>query len=104
MQTCTVNVHYLLHIADSIKYLGPVWCYWAFPMERFCSFIGAAVKSRRCPYENIARCIRDVAQLRVIRDLYQLDGWISFGDVHLPDDEEDLSNADRLPDCRYNVL
>lgn len=72
-------------------------------MERFCSYIGAAVKSRKRPYENIARRIRDVAQLRVIRDLYQLDGQMSFGDLDLPDEEESETIADRLPDCKSNI-
>ncbi|KAF7349606.1 hypothetical protein MSAN_01686300 [Mycena sanguinolenta] len=32
---CPLTIHALLHIADSIKFTGPVWCYWAFPMERY---------------------------------------------------------------------
>ncbi|KAB5587509.1 Transposase family Tnp2 protein [Ceratobasidium theobromae] len=78
MQTCTVNIHYLLHVADCIEYLGPVWCYWSFPMERFCSFVGGVVKSRRFPFENIARRIRDTAQLQVLRHLYGLHDKLFF--------------------------
>ncbi|KAF8685506.1 Transposase family tnp2 [Rhizoctonia solani] len=53
LQTCPVNVHYLLHVADSIEYMGPIWCYWAFPMEQFCSFVVNSVKSQQYPYANI---------------------------------------------------
>ncbi|KAH7316374.1 hypothetical protein B0J17DRAFT_584693 [Rhizoctonia solani] len=99
MQTCAVNVHYLLHVADCIRYLGPAWCYWSFPMERFCSFVGGVVKSRRFPFENISRRIRDTAQLQVIRHLYSLHGTLSF---LKPDREvdEDLEGdgAEGFPD------
>lgn len=103
MQTCPVNVHYLLHIADSIESVGPVSCYWAYPMERFCSFIGASVKSRRFPYANIARRIRDTAQIRVAKELYNLHDVISFGRTCASTDEEiatEIAKADRLPNCK----
>ncbi|KAF8596672.1 hypothetical protein BDV93DRAFT_425113, partial [Ceratobasidium sp. AG-I] len=60
----------LLHIADSIQRHGPVSCYWSYPMERYCSFVGASVKSRRFPYTNIARRIRDTIHLRICREIY----------------------------------
>jgi hypothetical protein len=106
LQTCPVNVHYLLHVVDSVENLGPVWAYWAFPMERYCSFIGAAVKSRRYPYANIARRIRDVAQLRIIREIYDLHDIITFGHTRASRDEENLKagnigSADVLEDCKY---
>ncbi|KAB5587541.1 Transposase family Tnp2 protein [Ceratobasidium theobromae] len=101
IQTCTVNLHYLLHIADSVELLGPVWCYWTFPMERFCSYVGASVKSRRFPYANIVRRIRDVTQLRIIRDLYHLQGELSFKPIKpLMDTDEDCKDAEKLPDCK----
>ncbi|KAF8597438.1 hypothetical protein BDV93DRAFT_416484, partial [Ceratobasidium sp. AG-I] len=62
----------VLHIVDSIEYLGPPWVYWAYPMEHFCSFVGTSVKSRRFPYANISRRLLDVAQLRVIWERYNL--------------------------------
>lgn len=101
IQTCTVNLHYLLHIADSVELLGPVWCYWTFPMERFCSYVGASVKSRRFPYANIVRRIRDVTQLRIIRDLYHLQGELSFKPIKpLMDTDKDCKDAEKLPDCK----
>ncbi|KAF8749548.1 hypothetical protein RHS01_10035 [Rhizoctonia solani] len=72
LKTCPVNVHYLLHVADSIEYMGPVWCYWAFPMEQFCSFIVNSVKSRRYPYANIDERVLNRARLQVILHKYQL--------------------------------
>jgi hypothetical protein len=103
IQTCPVNVHYLLHVADAIQYNGPPWTYWAFPMERFCSFIGAQVKSRRFPYVNISRRIRDTIQLRIIRDMYNMDDIISFGKTKASrmeeEDSEGPSNADSIPEC-----
>jgi hypothetical protein len=72
LQTCPVNTHYLLHIADSLEYMGPIWCYWAYPMERFCSFILNSVKSRRYPYANIDERVLNRARLQVILHKYRL--------------------------------
>ncbi|CEL58469.1 hypothetical protein RSOLAG1IB_12138 [Rhizoctonia solani AG-1 IB] len=72
LQTCPVNVHYLLHIADSIEYMGPIWCYWAYPMERFCSFIINSVKSRRYPYANIDERVLNRARLQIILRKHRL--------------------------------
>lgn len=100
LQTCTVNLHYLLHVVDSIENLGPVWCYWSFPMERFCSLIGSCVKSRRHPYQNITRSIRDQAQLRILRLLYGSHEGLQFL-CHDPEDEDNPSNADTVPGCKW---
>ncbi|THH16136.1 hypothetical protein EW146_g4451 [Bondarzewia mesenterica] len=51
--TCPVTIHALLHIADSIEACGPVWAYWAFPMERYCSLIRPAIKSRKHPFASL---------------------------------------------------
>lgn len=100
MQTCTVNVHYLLHVADSIQYIGPVWSYWAFPMERFCSFVGASVKSRRHPWTNISRRLRYVAQLQVIQNIYNLHGSLEFSKPK-DTDGEGPDNAETLAGCEF---
>ncbi|KAB5587477.1 Transposase domain containing protein [Ceratobasidium theobromae] len=73
-------------------------------MERFCSFIGASVKSRRFPYANIIRRIRDVTQLRMIRDIYHLQDQISF---KLQDDtanEVEGKDVEKLPDYPCALL
>ena len=39
ISACPLTIHALLHTADNIEYCGPVWAYWAFPMERYCSVL-----------------------------------------------------------------
>ncbi|KAH7903169.1 hypothetical protein BJ138DRAFT_1138781 [Hygrophoropsis aurantiaca] len=48
LATCTLTIHALAHIADSIEDSGPVWTSWAFPMERFCGRLQAAIKNPTC--------------------------------------------------------
>jgi hypothetical protein len=50
--------------------MGPVWAYWAFPMERFCGAIARSNKSRRYPYSSINRHVLQVAQLSQIKLTY----------------------------------
>ncbi|KAJ6459013.1 hypothetical protein C8R45DRAFT_913204 [Mycena sanguinolenta] len=69
---CTLPVHALLHIAQDIRNMGPMWCFWAFVMERFCGSLVPAVKSRKHPFASLAHRIRDVAQLTQIKLLYGL--------------------------------
>jgi hypothetical protein len=72
LSTCPLTIHALLHIADSIKAIGPVWCYWAFPMERFCGSLQPAIRSRRYPYASLDRYITESSQLRQIANLYDI--------------------------------
>ncbi|KAJ7258553.1 hypothetical protein C8J57DRAFT_1073613 [Mycena rebaudengoi] len=65
-------IHALLHIANDIRQIGPMWCFWAFVMERFCGSLVTAVKSRKHPFTSLAHRIRDVAQLSQIKLLYRL--------------------------------
>lgn len=50
--------------------MGPVWTYWAFPMERFCGKLLRCVKSRRHPFANIDSYITAVAQIDTIKNRY----------------------------------
>ncbi|CCO32706.1 hypothetical protein BN14_06769 [Rhizoctonia solani AG-1 IB] len=88
LQTCPVNLHYMLHLVDSIEFLGPVWCYWTYPMERFCSYIGKSVKIRRYPYANIDQRVLNRARLQIILWKYRLYGQPPFvrkqGKVEIP--------------------
>ncbi|KAF8760215.1 Transposase family tnp2 [Rhizoctonia solani] len=52
LQTCPVNVHYLLHIADSIEYMGPI--------------------CRRYPYANIDERVLNRARLQIILRKHRL--------------------------------
>lgn len=52
--------------------MGPIWCYWAFPTERFCGSLLPAVKSRKHPYTSLAHRAHDIAQLNQIKLIYNL--------------------------------
>ena len=58
--------------------MGPVWAYWAFPMERYCGDIGRHVTSRRFPYAAINKYITSQAQLTQVMLLYGLHDQLSL--------------------------
>jgi hypothetical protein len=58
--------------------MGPVWAYWAFPMERHCGDILRNVRSRRFPYANINKYVTSCAQLAHITLLYGLHEKLSL--------------------------
>ena len=70
LSTCTVTVHTLLHIADSIITLRPVWAYWAFPMECYCGLIQPTIKSQKHPDASLECYIIECAQLTQISLVY----------------------------------
>ena len=35
LKACTSQIHALLHLVDSVMSLGPVSCFWQFPLERY---------------------------------------------------------------------
>ena len=70
--TCPLTIHALLHIADSIKAIGPVWATWAFPIEHFCGSLLPAVKSRCFPYASLDRHVTEGAQLLQIKLAHNL--------------------------------
>ena len=57
LAACKISFHYLLHVADSIKYCGPSWTHWQFPMERMCGILQPLIKSRIKPYSNLANML-----------------------------------------------
>ena len=68
-----------MHIADGIEACGPVWAYWAFPMERYCARLQRAVfNSRRHPYATLDKYIADTAMLTQLKLRYDL-----FSDLSL---------------------
>ncbi|KAF7349597.1 hypothetical protein MSAN_01685200 [Mycena sanguinolenta] len=67
---CPLTIHALLHIADSIKFTGPVWCYWAFPMERYCGSLQPGIRSRRFTWASLDRYVVEKAQLTQIMTVY----------------------------------
>ncbi|KAG8795320.1 hypothetical protein FRC12_016052 [Ceratobasidium sp. 428] len=48
-------VHALLHIADNIEQMGPIWCYWNFAMECFCGALVRARESNWFPFSSLNR-------------------------------------------------
>ncbi len=76
LSICMVTVHALLHIADSIVTLGPVWAYWAFPMEHYCGLIRPAIKSRKHPDTSLEWYIIECAQLTQILLVYNFQNEI----------------------------
>ncbi len=93
LSTCTLTVHALLHIPDSIEAAGPVWASWAFPMERYCGRLQPCIKSRRFPFANIDRFVLDAAQLQHIKLLHHLEDELAFRPPLLP------GNSLKLPNC-----
>src|ERR1700678_2029677 len=72
LSTCPLTIHALLHIAWGIRVAGPVWTYWAYPMERHCNTLLQSIKSIRHPYASISSFVTATAQLDQIRLLYDL--------------------------------
>jgi hypothetical protein len=75
---CLITIHALLHIADTIEALGPVWATWAFPMERYCGSLTPAVKSRRFPFPSIDRYVTELAQLTQVKMFHRLEDVLSL--------------------------
>ncbi|KAJ7480049.1 hypothetical protein B0H11DRAFT_1725244 [Mycena galericulata] len=80
LSACPLTIHALLHVADGIKFAGPVWCYWAFPMERFCGTIQPGIRSRRFPWASMDRYILEIAQLTQIKAIYNVGQVLSLRD------------------------
>ncbi|KAK0470469.1 uncharacterized protein EV420DRAFT_1616583 [Desarmillaria tabescens] len=72
LSTCPLTIHVLLHIADSISATGPVWCYWAFPMEWYCGALQPAIHSHRYPFASLAWHVLEDAQLTQIKAYYDV--------------------------------
>ena len=72
LTTCVVTIHALLHIADPIEASGPMWAYWAFPMEHYCGSLIPAIRSRWFPFPSIDRYITEVAQLTQVKMYHRL--------------------------------
>jgi hypothetical protein len=99
LSTCTVTIHALLHIADSIEAAGPMWAYWAFPMERYCGSLTPSIRSRRFPFPSIDRHVTEVAQLTQIKMYHRLHDALSLRPPKL-----DVAASFSHPDCRYQSV
>ncbi|QRV98713.1 Transposase family Tnp2 protein [Ceratobasidium sp. AG-Ba] len=80
LRACSLPIHALLHIADDIEAMGPMWCYWSFAMERFNGSLARATKSRRFPYSALDRRVLEIAQLGQIKLIYGLTDELDLED------------------------
>src|SRR5882762_1855877 len=99
LPTCPVTIHALLHIADSIEASGPMWAYWAFPMECYCGSLIPAIRSRRFPFPSIDRYVTEVAQLTQIKMYHHLDDTFSFRPP-----KQDVAGSFSDQSCEYQVM
>ncbi|KJA13854.1 hypothetical protein HYPSUDRAFT_151076, partial [Hypholoma sublateritium FD-334 SS-4] len=72
LSTCTLTVHALLHLADNIRFCGPVWTTWTFWVERYCGYLQAGLKSKVAPWANLNNRILHKAYLEQIDIYYNL--------------------------------
>ncbi|KAF5349012.1 hypothetical protein D9758_012678 [Tetrapyrgos nigripes] len=79
VSACPLTIHALLHIANSIEVMGPLWCYWAFPMERYCGSLQPAIRSRHYPYRSLDRYVLETAQLSQIKLRYNVCEELKLG-------------------------
>ncbi|KAH8152606.1 uncharacterized protein LAJ45_03447 [Morchella importuna] len=54
LSACLPVFHQVLHVADGIRWAGPMFVYWQWPMERVCGMIAASAKSRVSANRNMA--------------------------------------------------
>jgi hypothetical protein len=72
LPACPLTIHALLHIPDQIRWMGPCWTTWAFPIERQCGYFQRSIQNRRNPYVNMDQHLIDLSQFRQIKILYNL--------------------------------
>ena len=96
ISTCPVTVHALLHIADSIVAMGPVWCYWAFLMEHYCGTLQPAIQSHHFPYASIDRYVTENAQLTQIGVNYNISEELA-----LRPPQDGIRGSYKNPSCTY---
>jgi len=68
----TLTVHGLLHIADTIERIGPVWAWWSFPIERQCGHLQRQITSKRHPFANLDNYILLARQLEMTKLIYNI--------------------------------
>ena len=68
----TLTVHGLLHVADTIERIGPVWAWWSFPIERQCGRLQRHITSKRRPFVNLDNYITLAAQFKIAKLIYNI--------------------------------
>lgn len=87
---CPVTIHALLHVADSILAVGPVWASWAFPTERYCGKLQQAIASRRYPFMALDRFVSKEAALTHVMLKFNIEDELLF---RSPARKQDISVA-----------
>jgi hypothetical protein len=95
LPACPLTIHALLHIPDQIRWMGPCWTTWAFPIERQCGYFQRSIQSRRNPYVSMDQHLTDLSQLRQIKVLYNL----TDEQLRIPPKGPSLRTK-RLEDCK----
>lgn len=54
LPACLPVFHQILHVAQGIRWAGPMYVYWQWPMERVCGMIAATARSRVSANRNMA--------------------------------------------------
>lgn len=101
LPACLITVHAWLHLVDLIEQSGPLWGYWCWVMERYCSRLLRAVSSRKYPYASLNRRILETQSLLAIHSAFNLqDALPRYTAAHDSlaredwDDEEDSQYSD----------
>ena len=73
LRVCSINNHWLLHLADSIEANGPACYWWSFPLERYCYEVKQAATSKSRIDTSVANVLVRIEQMNIIRLLYSVD-------------------------------
>jgi hypothetical protein len=110
LPACIMPVHALLHLANDIRWAGPVWCYLAFPMEWYCGLLANSCKSRRAPFISLSHRIHDLEVLKQIKlksnltDVLNLDKAVMGAGQAYPQCMSLHGYPTMLPTCYNQIL
>jgi hypothetical protein len=68
----TLTVHRLLHIAETIERIGPVWAWWSFPIERQCGRLKRHIVDKHHPFTNLDNYITLATQFKNVKLIYNI--------------------------------
>ena len=78
----TLTIHGLLHVADTIERIGPVWAWWSFPIERQCGRLQRHITDKHHPFANLDNYITLAAQFKNAKLIYNIpDEYLSLDEL-----------------------
>lgn len=103
LPACSINNHWLLHLASGILKNGPSCYNWSFPLERFCYTVKKLARSKSLIAKSISNALMRSEQYNLINLLEGLDD-----SQHHPDLEESteypiLSGLMTTPSSQFQV-